>query len=123
MGSFIGDERGVWVSDTDRDLGGEGVGEMEGDFVSEGGVAGSSSSTGVKLTSRESFITSGSCKLVPEGFGMSKRTFFDFLLDDAIACIASLNASEISCHACLMVASPSGLDVGSFDLFLFVALV
>ena len=96
---------------------------MDGDFVREGGVAGSSSSTSVGLTFGESSMTSGSCKLVPEGFGMSKRMFFDFLLDEAIAAIASLNASEISYSACLMAASPFGLDVGSSDLFLFVALV
>ena len=54
---------------------------------------------------------------------MSKQTFFGFLLDEVIACIASLNASEISCRACFMAASLSGPDVGRFDFFLFFALV
>lgn len=123
LGSFVGDEGGVWVGDTDGDLGGEGLGEMEGDFIGEGGVASSSSSTGIGLTTGELSITSSSCKLVPEGFGMSKWTFFGFLLDEVIACIASLNVLEISCHAFLMVASPSGLNVGSSNLFLLFALV
>ena len=83
----------------------------------------SSSSTWVGLTSRESSITSGSYKLVLEGFGVSKWTFFGFLLDEAIACIDSLNASEISCRAYCMAASLSESDVGRFDLFLFFALV
>lgn len=64
---------------------------MEGDFVGEGGVAGSFSSTGVRITFGESSMTLGSFKLVPRGFGMSKKTFFNFLLDEVIAAIASLN--------------------------------
>ena len=72
---------------------------MEGDFIDEGGVVGSSSLTGIRITSRESSITSGSCKLVSEGFGMSKQMLFEFLLGEAISCIASLYASEISCRA------------------------
>ena len=123
VGSFVEDGGEVRVGDTNRDLGGEGLGEMEGDFVSEGGVVGSSSLMGIRLTSGESSITSGSCKLVPEGFGMSKRTFFGFLLDEVVSCVVSLNVSKISCHACLIVASPSGLDVGRSNLFPFVSLV
>jgi hypothetical protein len=123
VGSFVRDGGGVCVSDTDEDLGGEGLGEMDGDFISEGGVVGSSSSTGVRLTFGESSMTSGSCMVVPEGFGMSKKTFFRFLLDEVVPTITSLNASEISCHACLMVASPSKSDVRSSELFLFVSLV
>ena len=96
---------------------------MDGDFDGKGGVVGSSSLMGVGLTFGESSMTLGSCKLVPEGFGMSKRTIFGFLLDEVVAAIASLNASEISCRACLLDASPSGPDVESFDLFLFVTLV
>lgn len=88
-----------------------------------GGVAGSSSSTWVGLTSRESSITSGSYKVVLEGFRMSKWMLFGFLLDEVVACVASLNASEISCHACFMAASLSGPDVGRSNLFLFFALV
>ena len=68
-------------------------------------------------------MTSGSCKLVPEGFGMSKRMLFNFLLDEAITAITSLSASEISCRACLMVTSSSGPDVGSSDLFLLFSLI
>ena len=123
VGSFVGDRGGVCVGDIDEDLGGEGLGEVDGDFVGKGGVAGSSSLMGIKLTYGESSMTSSSCKLFPEGFGMSKRTFFGFLLDEVIASIASLNVSEISCHACLMAASPSSLDVESSNLFLFVSLV
>ena len=96
---------------------------MEWDFVSEGGVAGSSSSTGNRLTTGESSITSGSYNLVPEGFGMMKWIFFGFLFNEVIACIASLNASKISCRACLMKTSPSVLDVGSSNLFLLFSLV
>ena len=96
---------------------------MEGDFIREGGVVGSSSSIVVRLTFGESSMTLGSYKLVLEGFGMSKQTFFNFLLDEAVTAIASLNASEISCCACLMATSPSGLDVGSSDLFLLFSLV
>ena len=96
---------------------------MDRDFDDEGGVASSSSSMGVRLTFGESSMTSGSCKHVPEGFGMSKRTFFDFLLDEVVAAIASLDASEISYQACLMATSPFGPKVGSSDLFLFVTLV
>ena len=96
---------------------------MEGDFIDDGGVAGSSSSIGVGLTFGESSMTSGSCKLVPEGFGMSKRMLFNFLLDEAITAITSLSASEISCRACLMVTSSSGPDVGSSDLFLLFSLI
>ena len=89
MGSLVKDGGGVWVDDIDGDLGGEGVGEMEGDFVGEGGVAGSSSLTRVKLTSGESSITSGSCKVVLEGFKMSKWTLFDLLIYEVIACCFS----------------------------------
>ena len=123
LGSLVRDGGGVWVGDIDGDLGGEGVGEMEGDFVGEGGVAGSSSLTWVGLTPGESSITFGSCKLLPEGFGMSKRTFFGFLLDEAVACVASLNASKISYRACYMAASLFGPDLGRSHLFLFFALV
>lgn len=55
------------------------------------------------------------------GFEMSKWTNFGFFLDEVVSSIASLNASEISCQACLMTASHSGLEVGSSDLFLFIA--
>ena len=96
---------------------------MDGDFIGEGGVASTSSLMVVGLIFGESSMTSGSCKLVLEGFGMSKQMFFSFLLDEVVTTIASLNASEISCWACLMVASPSGPDVESSDLFLFVTLV
>ena len=96
---------------------------MEGDFVSEGGVVSSSSSTWVGLTLEESSITSGSSRVVPEGFGMSKWTLFCFLLEEVIACVVSLNVSEISCRTCFMVASLSGPDVGRSNLFLFFALV
>lgn len=123
LGSLVEDGGGVWVSDIDRDLGGEGVGEMEGDFVGEGGVVDSSSSTWVGLTSGESSITYGSSNVVPEGFGMSKWTLFGFLLEEVVACVASLNSSDISCRAFFMVASLSGPDVGRSDLFLFFALV
>lgn len=123
LGSLVRDGGGVWVSDTDGDLGGEGVGEMEGVFVGEGGVVGSSSSTWVRLMSGESFITFGSFKVVPEGFRMSKRTFFGFLLDEVVACVASLNASEISCHTYFIAASLSSPDVGRSDLFLLFSLI
>ena len=68
-------------------------------------------------------MTSGSSNLVTMGFGMSKRTIFGFLLDEAIVSIASLNASEISCWSCLIAASPSGPEIRSSNLFIFVALV
>ena len=122
MGFFVKDGGRVWVNDTNGDLGGEGLGEMEGDFIGEGGVAGSSL-TQVRLTSGESSITLGSCKLVLESFGMLNQTFFIFLLDEVVASIASLNASKISCHACFMAASLFSPDVRRSDLFIFFALV
>ena len=73
--------------------------------------------------SGESSITSGSCKLVPEGFGMSKQMFLGFLVDEVVACATSLNASEISCRAYCMAASLSGPDVERSNLFLFFALI
>ena len=104
-------------------MGGEEIGEIDGDFDGEGGVVGSSSLTIVGLTLGESFMTSGSSNLVMVVFDMSKRIVFGFLLDEVVVAIASLNASEISCQSCLMATSPFGLELGSSDLFLFVTLV
>ena len=119
LGFLVGEGGG----DIDGDLGGEGVGEMDRYLLGKGGVAGSSSSTWVGLTSGESSITYGSSTVVPEGFEISKWTVFCFLLEEVVACVASLNASEISCCACFIAASLSGPDVGRSDLFLFFSLV
>ena len=121
--SFVKDRGGVCVGDTNEDLGGEGLGEIDGDFIDKGGVVGSSSLMGVRLTFGELSMASGSCKIVPEGFGMSKQTFFGFLLEEVVATITSLNALEISYQDFLMEASPSIPDVSSSNLFLFLALV
>ena len=123
LGSLVGDGVGVWAGDIDGDIGGEGIGEMGRDFVGEGGVAGSSSSTWVGLTSGEFSITSSSSTVVPEGFGMSKWMLFYFFLEEIVSCVASLNASEISCRTYFMAASLSGPDVRRSDLFLFFSLV
>ena len=102
-------------------MGGEEIRQIDGDFDGEGGVLGSSSLMVVVLTLGESPMTLGSSMLVMAGFGMSKWTVFGFFLDEVVYAIASLNAFEISCQACLMVASPSGSEVGSSDHFLFIA--
>lgn len=81
LGSFMRQGGGVCVSETDEDLGGNEVGEIDGVFEGEGGVEGSSSSIVVGLTLGVSSMTSGSSMLVTAGFGMSKWTVFGFLLD------------------------------------------
>lgn len=117
----VGEGGGIFVGNTDRNLGGEEIREIDGDLNGEGGVAGSSSMTVVRLTLGESSMTLGSSKFVMAGFGMSKWTDFGFFLDETVSAIDSLNASEISYRACLMAISPSGSEAGSSDLFLFVS--
>lgn len=57
LGSFVREGGGFCFSDTDGDLGGEEIGEIDGDFNGEGGMVGSSSSKIVELTLGESSMT------------------------------------------------------------------
>ena len=100
FGSFIREEGGVCVGETDGDLGGADAGEIDGVFEGEGGVDGSYSSTVIGPMLGESSMTSGSSMLVTVAFKMSKWTIFDFFLDKVVSVIASLNASEICYRAC-----------------------
>ena len=123
FGSFVEDGGGVCISETDGDLGGDDVEEIDEVFEGDGSVDGSSSSTIVGLKLGKSSMTSGSSMLVTLGFGTSKQTVLGFLLDEVVSVIASLYACKIYCWACSIVVSPSGPRVGISNLFLFIALV
>lgn len=60
VGSFVEDDGGVCVNETDEDLGGDVIGETDGVFEGDGGVDGSFSSMDVGLTLGESSMTSSS---------------------------------------------------------------